>query len=489
MNDETRGELASRTRDRRGVLLNALAVTGGAVAALLARGETALATHDGTDVFHVRRPNEGGTTPTQLIANVDLSALGTPGATAPPGGALMIFNGDGTTPGKGWAIFGHGNPGAIGGINGNAGGPGIGVLGSANKGNGVEGRSIDGAGVSGESQNRPGVQARSQQGPGVEASSQSAPGLRAQSRSGPGISAHSEEEAAIRAHTRSAREPAIVGQWAGDPSITTPHSGVFGSTTGGAPGIHGVGRSLGVFGEAREAREGGQLTDGTGVFGESGTGGGVRGRSVSGHGVGGGSDSGPGVFGRSKSGPGVEGRSETGPGVIGRASLTGGGVEGFASTRPQGAGEDQGRPGVIGNASASNSGVAGQSQGGGPGVHGIQAGPSGLAVRATAEQAGAIGLQTVNQQGGLALDVVGKARFKVAGLATVPADADSHTVSAPVDPATSLVFATLLARPGVRLRKVSPPFVEIGAGSFTVRFEDKVKNETDFAWMAVERGA
>ena len=165
----------------------------------------------------------------------------------------------------------------------------------------------------------------------------------------------------------------------------------------------------------------------------------------------------------------------------GFANETGPGVEGFASTGAQPG--VTGRPGVVGHASATNSGVRGDSDGLGPGIVGFQAGPSGVAMLAQGAQVGAIGLRTVNLQGGIALDVSGRARFTTAGNGTVPAKADSHAVSNPAVQANSNVIATLTSDPG----DAQISWVERNPGSgFVLHLTKKLGAATSFAYFITE---
>ena len=115
---------------------------------------------------------------------------------------------------------------------------------------------------------------------------------------GPDVQGTSTNHIGVSGISSSATQPAIVGNWVGPANSATPHSGVYGSTLGNAPGVHGVGPANGVLGTARTTDgPNPTLTGGIGVKGESGSGSAVQGISAS--------------------GPGIDGRSTTGPGALG----------------------------------------------------------------------------------------------------------------------------------------------------------------------------
>lgn len=207
---------------------------------------------------------------------------------------------------------------------------------------------------------------------------------------------------------------------------------------------------------------------------------------------------GTGVLGRSGSGPGVEGHSESGPGVKG-GGLNGAGVLGITNFVPAGPGPSAagihgvsllpvgGKP--IGDAI----GVAGAS-GGGTGVLGssvVGAGVLGLAgadapgVRALSAPCGASGLEPGAPDGGLALDVVGKARFSTAGVGVVPARADAATVSSPAVTSDSHITVTFTGDPG----RASVAWVQRQPGSgFIVHLSGKSRWAVPFTYLIVEPG-
>lgn len=448
-------------KDRRNLLSFGLAAIAGVITTVASRGNVAEAGHDLGNVFHLREVNFGGDTATVLHAAVP---IGAPSPTT-PGSTLMVTNGDGT-PGKGFALFAVANTGAAGAIR-------------------------------GQGSDVPGVQGSSAQGSGVEGFSDAGAGVRGTSSTGPGVEAHS----------ASPNTPALIATWTGDPNSATPHSGVFGSSSGKAPGVHGTSRTLGVLGRAALQDSTAALTDGIGVLGQSGSGPGVEGRSTTGPGLRGvspelgvfGGSPKVGVLGQAKlpppspdlsDGTGVLGQSKGGAGVRGQSS-SGPGLDGFSDSAPGVRGASGSGPGVLGVANATNPGVVGSSTtplagvnghttSGGPAVHGIAQGP-GRGVLGTALQAGGTGVVAENPAGGLALDVLGKARFATAGLAVIPANATSVSVTAPVDPATSLALVTPLADTQRRAL-----FVTMSAGSFSINVDDKNHPAIPVAWLIIE---
>ncbi len=171
-----------------------------------------------------------------------------------------------------------------------------------------------------------------------------------------------------------------------------------------------------------------------------------------------------GVFGHSGGGPGVNGLSEKGSGVSGSSNHSYGvrghtygapspenfpvGVAGLALIRldedPAVPAEDGPGTGVFGRSgsgtgvgamSDSGYGVQGRSQSGigavgrsesNVGVAGVSPGESAAVLAESA-----IGIGPWEPDGGLALDVIGKARFSTAGAAVVPARTGSATVANP----------------------------------------------------------
>lgn len=296
--------------------------------------------------------------------------------------------------------------------------------------------------------------------------------------------------------------------------------GVFGSTrSGDRAGVGGV----------ADAPEGFPLPfgPGTGVHGTSGSGLGVFGFSITGNGVEGqhlsntepasavhglnmgagpgvegssrvdpsvpGSGSGPGVHGISDSGFGVEGQSTDGWGLLGESKNFGGivgvthavpapgipavGVLGVSDTdKPGGAG--------VAGTSDGGTGVSGESQSG-PGVLGRAPGDA-PGVRALSDQT--FGPPTPAGDGGLALDVVGKAAFSTAGAGVVPAGSKAASVEQLSVTDQSHVMVMLMGDPGNAAAVVQ--WVERQpASGFIVHLRVAVSNETPFTYLIVEPGA
>jgi len=208
---------------------------------------------------------------------------------------------------------------------------------------------------------------------------------------------------------------------------------------------------------------------------------GVRGLSGSGPGVEGGSESGPGVRGHSQAGPGVEGHSESGVGVV-AGSLNSNGMEGFSSSDAHSA--------VIGNNTADGNGVAGISRGGN-GVVGQS--ETGFAVlgEAPGEAPAVVAISKpfpgpFEPDGGLALLVIGKARFSTAGAGVVPARANAVTVSNPAVTAASHITVMFTSDPG----GASVAWVERQPDTgFIVHLSGRARWPVPFTYLIVEPGA
>ena len=178
-----------------------------------------------------------------------------------------------------------------------------------------------------------------------------------------------------------------------------------------------------------------------------GSGCGVQGTSGTGTGVFGGSTAGPGVVGRTVSGTGVSGESQTSDGVQGH-SVSGFGVKGESDTAI----------GVLGSSDAAI-GVQGSSDSGTGGYF--------------------------DCQNGIALEVLGRARFSNAGAATIPSGQDSVFVANPAVTAKSHVAVTFTSDPGSRQLK----WVQRTPGSgFTVQAPGPAKTRpaTAFTYLVVE---
>jgi hypothetical protein len=222
------------------------------------------------------------------------------------------------------------------------------------------------------------------------------------------------------------------------------------------PAIHGENSS---FGDGVE----GESNGGIGVFGHSVDGLGVAGVSVTDTGVSGlgeiigvsgVSHAGTAVKGRSVIGTGVDGSSESLIGVNG-FSLSGIGVEGRSDS------------GIGVDAFGGNVGVIGGSDTGGTGVH------------------------AANFGNGLALNVVGPARFSTAGAGTIPAQQNSVVVSDSAVTADSHITMTLTGDPGSTPAGLPAVVVWIerqpGTG-FIARLSRRVATATPFTYFIIEPG-
>ncbi len=157
-------------------------------------------------------------------------------------------------------------------------------------------------------------------------------------------------------------------------------------------------------------------------------------------------------------GLGVSGMSGSGDGVGGGSESGAGGT--FSS---------QSGIGVIGR-SESNTGVAGVSPGENPGV---------WAESATGEG-------PWEPDGGLALAVVGKARFSTAGVEVVPAKVNAVAVSNSAVTAVSHITVTFTGDPG----RASVVWVERQPGiGFTVHLSGRPRSAVPFTYLIVEPGA
>jgi hypothetical protein len=236
-------------------------------------------------------------------------------------------------------------------------------------------------------------------------------------------------------------------------------SGVFGRSET-LNGVHGESPTgVGVAGDGSPTGIGvlGGSESGNGVHGNSGSGVGVFGHSQSGVGIAGGSETGFGVQGFSPGSIGVHGVTETNDGVMGLCTGDGStgnsiGVHGFSANVGV-SGESTGGVGVSG-LSQTGGGVVGDSRGGGiggrfqsqdgMGVQGLSPGDT------PAVQAWSANLSSLISDGGLALDVIGKARFSTAGAGAVPRGANSVFVANAAVTGDSHITVTLTGDPGAR---------------------------------------
>jgi hypothetical protein len=211
---------------------------------------------------------------------------------------------------------------------------------------------------------------------------------------------------------------------------------------------------------------------------------GVRGQSKGENGTPGGS--GPGVEGESSTGPGVHGFSEFEGGVEGNSDF-GDGVRGFGSHDGGTGVRGDGSVGVAGTGTVfgvhgfSDSGVAGQFYSNGDaGVRAFAPGdfPAVSAISGIEAEGG--------EDGGLALDVVGKARFSTAGAAAVAAGQNTAVVANTAVTGSSHVSVTLVGDPGPRQLRWLQRSPGVG---FTVHFSGGPpgqRPQVPFTYLIVE---
>jgi hypothetical protein len=92
----------------------------------------------------------------------------------------------------------------------------------------------------------------------------------------------------------------------------------------------------------------------------------------------------------------------------------------------------------------------------------------------------------ITLDGGLALDVVGKARFSACGAGSVADKADSAVVAEPLVTGMSHISVAFMADPG----DVGTHWVERNAGAgFVLHLSKKSKGPAAFTYLVVEPGA
>jgi hypothetical protein len=232
-------------------------------------------------------------------------------------------------------------------------------------------------------------------------------------------------------------------------SSSTADPAIHGDNTDGGPGVEGTSDSgFGVLGRSQSG-DGvhGSSPSGTAGHFTSQSGDGVSGESQSGFGVFGRSQSGPGVAGQSQSGNAVEGFSEIGAGAF-VSSLSGPGVDATSESGPGVLGWSPGGAGVTGIGSILRG--EGTVPEVGPGVLGVAPGNAAAVQCVSGGVIGGDGPPVPDPDGGLALDVVGKARFSTAGAGTIPTGQNSRFVPNPAVTANSHITVTLASNPGPR---------------------------------------
>lgn len=251
--------------------------------------------------------------------------------------------------------------------------------------------------------------------------------------------------------------------------------GVHGMTNGVAPSWAEF-LPAGVLGISLLPPPGKPWGDMTGVAGISGAGAGVHGES----------DSGPGVEGHSQSGAGLLADSENGTGVVAFAhNLASSAVFGVNVAPGPVSHDENGVPiangsgvGVQGR-SGSGPAIVGQSESG-VGVLGVAPGdaPAVVALSALPEP-------SPTPDGGLALNVVGKARFSTAGSGAVAARQDTASVTNPAVTSSSHITVTFTGDPD----RAQVSWVERQPGSgFVVHLSGRPRSNVPFTYLIVEPG-
>lgn len=511
-------ESLTTRNSRRALLAAACGGLAAAAAQALGRPLPALAGHgdtDGADSLHLERANttDENTSLEGTSNQVTLTLRNTGGADAlelESDGQVMVarllggstnhtaqFEHDGV--GGGAAVFARGTNSGVAGEG--LGEGAVGVVGYSQSGRGVQGESNgDAPGVQGVSGSgfygnfgqgsSPGVQGISGSGPGVQGMSNIGPGIAGNSQSGDGVAGHSETGIGGRFSTSDGSNACYVS----------------GNATSFALGVDNSSADEGAGGILAVARGGKPVIEGDAFPSDFNPGVGVQGVSYSGTSYQDGAfgeGPGTGVQGLSGDGPGVEGRSHRASGVVGvteagpeEAGQTVAGVEGHGpmTDDPSGYGVVgvghvgvHGRGGIVGvdgratNAFAGNFVNDGTADG--AGVRAISPGdrPAVFALSGIEAEGG--------QDGVLALDVVGKARFSTAGAATVPQGQNSVFVANAAVTSDSHISITLVSDPGPRqLRWIQ----RTGGSGFTVHFAGGPPGQrpaTQFTYLIVEPSA
>ena len=484
-------DLSTRPRSRR----NLLAVAGAGAAAALAShvsGGGVRAGHDGTTVMHVGESNVAPSDrETELVANVDGAALRVRNEHLSDGAAAVAgasTNGDGIHGDSEnfHGVFGHSTTDlGVFGTSGADAPPGAGVRGHSEHGDGVQGFSTTGRGVTGDSESAPGGAFRSESEFGVEGRSTSSagvagfgvvgPGVHGASQTGPGVDGHSSSGPAGTFTTDDGESIVQIGGRASSFALGVHNElaaeeagGILATSGGGKPGIEsdvfpfgaenpGVGvQGVAYLGTNYENGTFG-AGPGTGVQGISGTGTGVQGQSASHFGVHGESTDSVGVIGFSANDVGVFG--------FGTPEGDGDGVGGFS-------------PNSVGGRFGSGSGI---------GLRAISPGEEHPALQAASGTIADSHFEA-DPDGGLALEVIGKARFSTAGAGMLPQGQVSVFVAQSAVTDSSHITVTPTGDPGNRqVRWVDR---DPGVG-FTVHFSSSPPSqrpETPFTYLVVEPG-
>ena len=178
------------------------------------------------------------------------------------------------------------------------------------------------------------------------------------------------------------------------------------------------------------------------------------------------------------SGFGVHGCSPTQIGVFGRSNsgiAVGGGGQGFSGVLESDALDRVGVRGV-----GDQTGVRGKSDS----SIGVRGGSNGVGVLGTSLTGIGVRAEVIDPAG-VALDVVGKARFSTAGSATVPAGSDTSPPVPASLTANSRLLVTLAGDPG-RGNVLASAVKDVPGGNFKVRLLRKSPNPVAFDFLIVE---
>ena len=462
-------ESLTTRNSRRTLLAAAVGGLAAATAQTIARPLPALAGHgvdDGAESLHMGEDNTTGAE-TSLSASLPEE---TPGD--PVGLRVHINKGRGL---NGSSSVGVGVWGVS--LDGDQDHPHVGVEGVAqNNGTGVRGQSKgpfgtpggSGAGVVGESSLGPGVEGFSEQGPGGSFGSDSGPGVAGGSQSGDGVAGHSETGIGGRFSTSEGPNACYIGGGATSFALGVDNSntgeeagGILATSRGGKPTIEGdafpseFNPGVGVQGVAYlgTSYDDGQYGEGpgTGVEGISGDGAGVVGRSQRGSGVigfaGGGADTPPpygvpGLGHLGAAGFAPVGADPFGIGALGTGQI---GVHGFGGLFGIDGRADNAIAGNFVNYAGSVAGA---------GLRAISPGDQPAVIAWSGswpnDSEGISPPGEIVSDGGIALEVLGKARFSTAGAGVVPQGSSSVFVANIAVTANSHITATLTGDPGNR---------------------------------------
>ena len=125
----------------------------------------------------------------------------------------------------------------------------------------------------------------------------------------------------------------------------------------------------------------------------------------------------------------------------------------------------------------------------GPGVLGIAPGSAAAVQCVSGGLVGGDGPPSPDPDGGLALDVVGKARFSTAGAGTIPRNQNSALVANPAVTANSHIMVTLAGNPGNRQLHWVERDPGAGFRVILAQLAPGPRPPTDFTYLIVEPAA